>query len=90
VSNRTKGLFSFAMIFFLISGLICLMIDWDQVNEYNERYPNPAQMGACPPIKPFMIEQMVMAAMAALGFGGVMFTMVSICLDGSNDNSKKS
>jgi hypothetical protein len=51
---------TFSLIAYLVLILITgLTIDWEAVREYNQEYPNPAQMGACPPTPPCHFQQTV-------------------------------
>jgi len=54
------------IVFLLCALILAININWNEVNEYNEMYPNPSRMGACPPSRPYMYETMLMTLFGIL------------------------
>ena len=57
-----------SIMFALFFCLLGLNINWNEIDEYNEQYPNPSRMGACPPSPPYMYERMFMNLFGVLSF----------------------
>jgi len=63
---NSKIILILIIAFTLITLLLAISINWNEVNEYDEMYPNPSRMGACPPSRPYMYETMLMTLFGIL------------------------
>ena len=82
---KMKKYLVISIMFALFFCLLGLNINWNEIDEYNEQYPNPSRMGACPPSPPYMYERMFMNLFGVLSF---IFILMSITFKIFGDKKK--
>ena len=65
---RTRNMLYIVSILALLMTSVCcyFIIDWEEVDEYNEMYS--ATDGCCPPEPPYMLQQFVMSLCLIISF----------------------